>query len=373
MTKIPGVVILFSILIFHCQNIKAGEGQGKFIARFIDRRIIFFCIFFAGFYILGNPGIIRALRGVIHWAFSFVEVTGSAQFRPEFPQPQPVEPLFLYYFNVIFPTRYLILNIFSWGGIIISFHRRMWRTLPLAVFVAIYLALLSRSKDVELIYPRYILPLLPFFFVYAGIFIDFLVKLPVPSEKFKKVVIGVFVAISFYLPLKDTMAFDRKLGLTDTRTLAEAWADKNIDVTDKIIIEGSLYKASTISIPLKMKPELVDEAMSEYFQNNDPTEAKSNFYKILKKSLRDRKTYHLILTGNRDQLQQTLRQKDVDFIILRDKTMAAMNTKANLKLFPELAQVVAWAASDDFVLVKKFAANDETKGPTLLVYKRRKS
>lgn len=76
---------------------------------------------------------------------------------------------------------------------------------------------------------------------------------------------------------------------------------------------------------------------------------------------------------NKDQLRDALRNKIGDFIILRDEIKRAFEIEENWIQFPQLSQLISWTESGDFELVKVFEPNKETRGPKLLVYKRKNS
>ena len=369
-TKITGAVIFFPILFFHYRNTKLETNKFSVIRFLFDKRIIFFGLSFALFYIIFNPGIIFHIKGLYYWLFSFIDFSNSVLVKPQFPQPAFTGSLLYYYLNVIFPARYILLTIFILGGVVVGFKDKFPGRYSFLTFTAVYLFFLSNSKSIELVYPRYILPLTPIFFIYAAIFVSFL-RNHFAKNSFGKMAIAVLIAVSVFFPIKDTVSFNQDLTKPDTRTIAKQWVFEHISANNKIIIEGSLYKVSTVTVPLQMNPDLVDDAMAEYLQGNNSDSKKAGFYRILKKSLRNKKNYHLILTANRQQLSKALSHRDVDYIIILEKTAKlVMAIDENKILFPELFQVVSWAQSSDFELVKSFKPGTKTTGPSLLIYKR---
>lgn len=373
MTKIPAAVIFFPVLLFHYRNLKFESRGVNLKSYFFDARLLCFSLVFLSVYLLGNPGIIIKFKGIMHWALSFFTFWDNVSMGPEFPQLTRHDSLVLYYFNVIFPLRYMILNILIWGGMIFSFKKiHSSKNYLFLSFLIPYCFFLCTSKSVEHIYPRYILPLVPILSIYAAIFLDLLTKkLSKTTSYYAKIITPVLLIVAFFPTIKDTLAFETDRTKPNTQTIAKEWVDENISEDSVIFIEGGLYKVSACTVPLKIKPALVDEIMSEYFAEDENPGNKVKFYEILKKALRYQKTYHLILTSNTRQLLHALNTGTGDYVILRDTTKKAFIADSNRKMFPHLYRLVSWTDSGDFELIKVFEPTDKMRGPRLLVYKRK--
>ena len=369
MTKIPGAVILFPVLIFHYRNIKSESSKVSLKSYLFDKRFLYFSLVFLIVYISGNPGIIIKLKSTIYWAFSFFNLSDTASVAPEFPQPNPPESFIIYWLSILFPFKYMALNIFVWGGMVFSFKRMYLKHYLFLAFLIPYFFFLCSSKSIEHIYPRYILPLTPILSIYGGIFIDYLSEKSVKRPYIKIIILALIIAAIFPV-IKDTIALDEDFTKLDTRTIAKVWVEENIPNDSIIIIQGSLYKASTLTVPLKIKADVVDQIMSEYISKNEKSGEKGRFYEILKKSLNTQKTYHLILTGNNQQLLGALNKGTINYIILRDKTKRLLMLETNREIFPELYGLTVWLDSDDFELIKIFEPTKKIVGPKLLIYKR---
>jgi len=367
MTKIPGAVILLPVLVFHYRNIKSQSRTVGFKSYFFDKRFLSFALVFSMLYVLGAPGIIIKFKGIIHWLFSFFMLNDTASQAAAFPHLNRPESLLRYYLNVIFPLKYITLNILIWGGMILSFKWRNSIHYLFFSFLIPYFFFLCTSKSTIHIFPRYILPLIPFLFIYTGIFLENFAK-RLAERPYTKPVIPILIIIAILPVMKDTIAFDRDLKKPDTRTLANAWIGQNVSPDSIIIIEGRLYGVISGTAPLKMKPALVDEIMSPYFSESKNPGSKAKFYEILKRSLTSQKTYHLILTGNRKQLLDALNNGNVDYVILRQR---ALKLAGYSDLFPDLSRLISWVNSDDFQLIKVFEPDDKTTGPKLLLFKKK--
>jgi hypothetical protein len=371
MTKIPGAVILLTVAIFHFKNIDRYSLLEKFKGYLLDKRIWYFAAVFTVVFLAGNPGIISKLPGIVSWLLSFFNFKDSLAPVPEFPQvDRPVSSI-QYYLNIIFPMRMLILNLFIWGGIIVSFFRNYPKQYLFLSFLIPYFFFLSTSKNIEHIYPRYALPMVPILCIYGGVFLDYVIQ-KFGKFAYVRTIIVALLIICVFPVIKKTIAFDQGLTKPDTRTIAKIWVHQNISTDNIVIIEGSIVNTSPTTVPLKVKPDIIDIILSRLTKNKN-IEGKKKFFEIFKKSLKNEKTYKLILMYNKDQLRDALRSKIGDFIILRDKTKRALEIEENWIQFPQLSQLVSWTKSGDFELVKVFEPNKETRGPKLLVYKRKNS
>jgi 4-amino-4-deoxy-L-arabinose transferase-like glycosyltransferase len=369
MTKIPGAVIILPFLLFHWQNLPYETKTLKVKTFFLDRRIWYYGLSFAFVYLCGNPGILLRAKEVFTWLFSFFVLSPASSMPPEFPQSSQAEPLILYYLGILFPWRLILLSLLIWSGFILGLKRYRNVNYLSILFLVPYFFFLTRSKSAEHIYPRYVLPMVPILCIYGGVAVDFIFQ-KLKKTPIKRALSLTVTALAVVVPLQLAVSFDMELKKLDIRTYSKIWVEKNIRSDKTIIMEGDLYKVSTSTIPLLMKPEVVEEVMSGYLENN-ASSMKEKFYITYKSYLATQKTYRLILSGNKSQLKDALENNQGDFIILREKTIKLLDLKANQKIFPELHKLVTLAKSVDFFEWKKFVKNSSYRGPTLIVYKRK--
>lgn len=366
MTKTPAAVVVLTVLVFHFINLKSELASLSLRSYLFDKRLLYFVIIFSAVFILGNPGFILHLKNTILWLFSFFSsIDGNSQTNL-YPHLNRPKSLFQYYFNVIFPVSYMVMNIVIFGGIIVSFIKRYSFHFLFLSFLIPYFFFLCTSKSVLHVFPRYVLPLTPLFFIYAGLLIDHLIK-KFGRISYIKFAIAALLVLAVLPITNNTFALVRDYSKPDTRTLAKAWVDENIPANSIIIIEGRLYSVILGTVPLKIKPSIVDEVMAPYINENNYSESKGKFYEILKKSLKTQKTYHLILIGNRKQLLDALNNRNVDYVILRERALTLGSYK---EVFPEMHRLISWVNSKEFELIKLFEQDKKTRGPKLRIYKR---
>ena len=371
MTKIPGAVIIFPILLFHYNNLKSEHSKVTFKSYFCDSRLLMFSVIFTVVYILGEPGIIFQFKGLVRWGISFI--------NPFTPVSESISsrlydiksPVRIYLIDQ-FPIRYFLTTIFICGGFIVCLKQFSYRKYLFLLFLIPYFFFLFSSKSKELVYARYLLPIMPILFVYVGIFLEYLLNVVDKRRVYWKILIFTVLMFSIYPLLKDSIAFDIDKTRPDTRTLAKEWVEKNIPSDSVIYIEGGGDKPSTMTVPLNLKPEHIDGIILDTLAESgeEMSDKKNKFYEIKKKSLQNKKTYHLILTYNKKQLVAALNQGIGDYVILRDKTKNTFNFDVNRKRFSEIHRLLSWVDSDDFKLIKEFKTTRKLTGPKILIYER---
>ncbi|MCP4269140.1 MAG: phospholipid carrier-dependent glycosyltransferase [Candidatus Brocadiaceae bacterium] len=370
MTKITAAVVIFPIFYFHFCNIKLECSRVTAKSYILNKRFIMFLVVLAVVYILGNPGILVKFGGIVKWAGSFVNPY-AANRDSLYPQlSNRSDSPFNYYLGVLFPVKYFILTIFIFGGFFICLRKYCGKQLFL-FFLIPYCFFLVSSKSKELIYARYVLPIIPILFIYAGVFFEYLLK---PAGKFRiyrYMLITTILIGGIYPVLKDSIVFDMNKVKPDTRTLAKEWVEKNIPADSVVYITGGLTHPSTMTVSLNMNPELMDEMIFDrlLLTGEIMSSKKDKFYQIKKKVLVEKKTFHLVLTHNRKQLENALNKKMGDYIVLTGKAKGPFTLDANRETFPEIYRLLKWADSDDFKLINTFKPTKGLTGPVILIYK----
>ncbi len=369
-TKISGAIILLPIAIFHYQNLKA-ENKINIKSYFFDRRFLFFIGFFIVIYLIGSPGIIIKFKEIFKWALSFLNpsATSSATFsNPVIPASQSK---FSYYMSAIFPKNYLLLDLFIVGGIIIGVIKNRKNSYLFLSFILAYIFFLVSSKSQVHIFSRYILPVTPILCYYAALFMEYMRKKFLRDKMYGNALFIAVLIVVIYAPVNETIRFDIEKTKTDTRMLAKDWVEKNVPRNSVILLEGELVSASTMTVPLKLQSEMVDEILREYIGKDKKEGSKDKFYYLMKKALRDVSTHHLIFTYNRWQVADAFKKRNIEYAILRNDFLIAFSYEENKKRLPELYGLYRWITSEDFRLEKVFEPNEKVTGPKLIIYKKK--
>lgn len=370
MTKIPGAVVLFSVILFHWKNLRDENTKIKIKHFLFEKRIIVLASVAALIYIIGNPGFAYKIKEYILWFLSFFDTSPEALKPSKFPLSTLHESFFAFYLKTLFPWKYLAINILVFLGFILSFRKKVLNTFILLAAAAPYVFFLFSSKKVELVYARYTLPLVPIMGIYFGIACEYL------TDKMRKktaglLLVATFISAALVPALYDVFIFNSNKLKPDTRTIAEEWVNQNVKQNEIIILEGSYYHASPVTVPLKINPVVLDE-ISSYDDIQKEADKRNIFYRMLRESLENQKTYHLILTYNESQMEKALADKNGDFIILRENLVDACDMDQNRQTFQTVCRLVSWANSDEFKLLQKFEKNADSTGPTLILYQRNK-
>lgn len=369
MTKITGAVVLFPALLFHFKNLKDEKGRVRLKDYFNDLRLYVFVGIAIIVYIVGNPGVVYKIKSQFLWMLSFFNVGSGVEKVPEFPLVNKQTSLLKYYAGVLFPLKYFGLALFIWAGAVLGFKWRLFNTVILMSLVVPLIFFLGTSHSIEHVYPRYLLPLTPVLAIFFGVSCQILIKY-VQKNIFRAIFLGFLLVLFLFPAIRDIVIFDTNLTKPDTRTIADKWFYDTVNASDTIILEGSYYKASPVTVPLKMKPEVLDEITS-YDDIKDASDKRGMFYRALRKSLMTGKGYNLVLIYNERQLRNSLTEKKGDYIVLRESLINACHLDHNIKAFPDVCRLVSWAESQDFKMIKKFEKNEIITGPTMLVFQRR--
>jgi hypothetical protein len=375
MTKIPGAVILLSALVYHLYNTRFVLSETTPRSQLIDARFVYFVLSFSLCYLIGNPGFLFKSKKIAFWVLSIIVPenilhSSSASTVLKWPLAHIKSPLD-HYMNALFPWKYGLMTLAICSGLALSLKKNRGRELIFLSFLLPYFGFLIASKDPDHIFSRYTLPMLPVLFLYAGVALDFVVRAVKDNLPFGKTAILVLVLLPVFIPLlKDSVEFDFSITKPDTRTIAKAWIENNISPDKTIVIEGTLITASSMTVPLQLNPDLINEFFYRYANNYEDSTIKNKFYHIKKLSLRGQKTYHLIFTMNKEQLEEALKEKSFDYVILRENLIQAFALEQSRQSFPEINELIEVLGSGNFQLIKSFTSGSHLKGPSLFIYKK---
>jgi 4-amino-4-deoxy-L-arabinose transferase-like glycosyltransferase len=361
--KITGGVILFSVLAFHYGNIKL-ENRISTKSFFIDKRLVLFWLVFTVVLFLVEPGYLLRIKNIAVWVLSFFRLVnpdqGSSLKWPIYPRTP-----WAYYLSTLFPFKYWAISAAALIGLVLSL--RIPRREILLAFLIPYLFFLFSSQSKELVFGRYLMPVLPILCIYSGLALERLLEISQTRLKYGLLVFIIALGFTVYPLIDDSVALDLGLSKPDTRTVAKIWVQDNIPVKSKIYIEGTGLTPSASTVPLRMDPDFIDEST----RNEDGDSLKGEYYRAMKESLKNGPTYRLIMINNARQLSEALKYKTGDYVILNGAIIGKFRLKINQDSFPEIFQLLLWVDSEECRLIKVFQPDEVTEGPTILIYKRK--
>jgi hypothetical protein len=373
MTKISAGPVLFSILVFHCLNIRSDSKGVGYRSYFLDWRLLFFILVFSTVYLLGEPGILFQYKKIANKFLSFFQFSGKAV-ESGTSLLWPIDPdqssPAVYYLRVLFPLRYILLLLLSIAGFLFSCRAGFSRNMIFMTFLVSYAFFLIASNRPELVFSRYLLPILPILCVYVGISIETIWNTVGDKRIYTKILAVFLVALLFFPLIRDSIAKGRGFTRPDNRTLANDWVEDNIPSEALIYIQGGIISASTMTVPIKINPDQIDGVLSKYYSNEMGEPEKNRFYEIMKRSLKTKKTYNLVLTGNEGWLSDALEKKIGDYVILTGHIKSLFSHEPNKKNFPAMHRLISWVDSKDFSLIKVFKKSGRVSGPEILIYER---
>jgi Dolichyl-phosphate-mannose-protein mannosyltransferase len=362
--KITGAVILFGVLAFHYGNIKLENKTVSPITFFVDNRLALFLVVFVVVLFSAEPGYLITIKHTVVWGLSFFRLAdsgrGSLLKWPIYPRTP-----WVYYLQSLFPLKYWAFSIFVLIGVILSF--KISRREILLAFLIPYLFFLFTSQSKELVFARYLLPVLPILYIYSGLGLQWMLGLCQRQLSHAPIVFIVALSITIYPLIIDSIAYDLRLTKPNTRTIAAKWVEDNIPVKSRIYIEGTGITPSASTVPLRIDPDSIDESE----RNKAGDSLKGEYYKAMKESLKTGPTYRLIMINNAGQLSEALQNKTGDYAILNSAIKGKFSLEINQKSFPEIFHLLLWVDSGDFELIKIFQPDEQTVGPRILIYKRK--
>jgi len=218
-TKYPGVLVIFPMLIIHFLNII--DSRQKLSKLILDKRIIFFILVCAFFYLLGNPhtllsygkfkeGLLRCIR---IFRFGDRNVMDIGWFH---------HLKFSLFYGLGWPLFFT-----SLAGFIVIIKTNFRRALLLCSFPVVYYAVFGQGYNVFL---RYALPLVPFFCIAAAVFTADIMGYLERHLKARLVKIAVFlIPVLIILPsVYNILCFDSLLSKKDNRLIAGEWVNSNL-------------------------------------------------------------------------------------------------------------------------------------------------
>lgn len=369
MTKIPSAIIILSVLVFHYTTLNNEKIKITPFLYISDRRFMVFSLIFVLVYVVGVPGVLFKAKGILQWGISFFSSKNPVAASPAWPHIYRSDSVLEYYIKWLFPLRYILITLFTIIGVILGTQKSPSKSLIFLTFILPYFYFLCNTKSIVHVFSRYLLPITPVLSLFAAIGITFVLEQSTNYTRYLKSLLFLLLALTIFPPLLDSVRYDFRRTLPDTRTIAREWVINTIPSNSKILLEGNIIVPETTTVPLRIKLEMVDGILLHYIASSEHENPKGKFYSVLKKVLSKQHTHHLILTGNKFQLEKALLDRDVDYVILRSEFIESFEFEQNRKSFPYFYKLVTWVQSNEFKLIMEFKPNGSVAGPRLLVYK----
>jgi hypothetical protein len=235
-----------------------------------------------------------------------------------------------------------------------------------------YCFFLLSSKSAEHVYSRYVLPILPVLFLYAGWALDE-ISSHFKINSTKKIVTTAILIVAIAIPLYDTVIFNLSLAGPDTRTEAKSWFDQNVSSEAIVVIEGSFFATSHVGPPLPQNPKSIEKYIQTAIskESENIAEMKNSYYDAFISANKNKpKTYNLIFTYHDPRLTDVIEHKLGDYVVVRERSLKRFKIPENQKLFPRLFQLAQLVESGQFQLIKQFKKERLGSGENLFVFKR---
>ena len=358
-TKFPAIILLIPITIAHISSTNAAKL--KFKGTFFGKEPLIFCLILISVIIAGAPGIIREFPNI------FARITSAASGAQVSEASVNIPPFYLFKFylsslNLAMGAPLLALSCI---GMIYAIYHRNKKIIILASFAIPFFLALSLIKNTELIYARYIMPILPAMAIFAAVaFYEILSRLPLKKTAIAAFAIGAIFIID---PGYKIIRKDYQLCQADTRTLAKQWVENNIPAGTKILIEGHSTKVIESTIPLRNCRKNIINSIKA-FEENEPGKA---MYLRLELKVLPKITYDLVFIGESSSVSALSHYKQIGikYFVLRANAYA----KSTKEKYQDMPDFISRLKKDpDIILVQSFRSDDWTMpGPDIDIYKLR--
>jgi len=136
--------------------------------------------------------------------------------------------------------------------------------------VANYIAISSSTAADSLFYPRYAIPIIVVLAVLVGrLFADLVRALPRGQVACGIAALSLLAA----WPLRAVIIADHALTLTDSRTIAKEWFERNVPAGSKVLVEGGKTGPKRESVQLLESRASLEERIA-YWKKVEPRQAK---------------------------------------------------------------------------------------------------
>ena len=282
----------------------------------------------------------------------------------------------------------LPLSVFGFAGLILILSKDIHKGMVFLSFPFLfYLHLVFFSQR----FPRYVLPLMPFFAVGAAYFIFEYLFCKVKYNFFKTIIVLIVFLLFIPLFIKAIKA-DRLFASSDTRVAAANWIKANLKLTDKIAVDHTFFRPAIIQ-----NEEQLKEKYAVIGKEYALKAIKDKKFKLVLEAQKQTKGYYLYFLSSEPQDQgqflatlpalpfdmHILKNKGIDYVVINysDRQTETESFYQNLKDNAEL--IVSFSPYNDnsvrysydtvattsLSLLSKEIFSRKKTGPALEIYK----
>ncbi|MVF11150.1 phospholipid carrier-dependent glycosyltransferase [Ketobacter sp. MCCC 1A13808] len=317
MTKMPGFILVFPFFVAHIVRQKS-ESRNILIAAF-DKKWILACILLALVYILGNPGILIYFKSVVLGVFqiykSQIASSDSSDIGGLNESGEALSPL-TFYIDAIFSSMGLVVFVIALVGMLVALLKPKIEAILLLLFGGVFFLALALSADPVLMFPRYVLPIIPVIVLFAAQFIVIVSELLSKHVHLDYSVLSiVFVALLAIGGVRGVIEENMRFSIQDSRTVSRNWIEENVPENATILVEGFTAQSFRGSTPILNSRENIQLAIQHFEETNQPGKAK---YFRLELEANTGKRYDLELYNNTNLTDLAgYLSKGVEYIVLR--------------------------------------------------------
>jgi len=365
MTKIPAIIVLLSVLMAHYMRMKKERKSNLDILRSKKMWVGFSVLLVVT--AIGNPGFFKMIFKIIS---ELGEIGHQQTKSTSDPFPIRTYNIWLFYLKSLQESFGFPLLILSLLGTIYAVCKRNVEDIILAAFIIVTYVLTCLSNNAELIYSRYSLPLHIVLPIFAA---RFLYEI---SNAFKRKEAAIFIGVlMIIIPVYNAVEHNNLISKKDTRSIAKEWVDKNIPPGAFVVIEGSQYDASYLTIPINNSPSRVVYLLDLYNKRDKEmgkeVSSKNSFYQRSIEVLKTKITYNLLLTESEFSPLKSLDdylEKGAEYFVVRPESLKQFSFGKNYKRYPNVGNFYRDIVKGDrVVLIKRFTPRGNP-GPAIDIY-----
>jgi 4-amino-4-deoxy-L-arabinose transferase-like glycosyltransferase len=360
-TKMPAILLVIPLTIahfFHEHNRPSGV-RGYFL----NRRLWGAATIFLSVYVALTPGIIVNFAKESSFVLGLLGFGGDVESLQvdvtDAPALASKSNLFKYYALELLKSMTLPVFILSLFGITWSIWKRRSVDIVLLSFATSVYLIASVSSSTDLVYARYILPIIPVVSILTARFLS--ESTVIIFSRSTSQVVALVACVIALIPAVHIVQADIHMLKPDTRIVAKDWIDENIPSGSRIFIEGATVRPYEQTVPLKYSRDNLLRAI-EYFRESEP--GKARYFELELRTLGGA-TFDLVTVAP-DKLRSVQHYKDsgVQYLILRPLEYLRSSKRV---AWPAFVQEVR--DDPDIFLLKTIEPNGiDLKGPHIEIY-----
>lgn len=371
-TKLPAILLILPLVIAHSYHVANFPNGSRF--SFFSRPLLLAIATFLSAYVIATPGILIYFEGVALFVLNslglFIENSADSV-GPIDPRYEMFSEFnyYRYYIEKIMESMTLPVFLVCLLGLAWGLWRRRQSDIVLVSFAIVVFVFAALTSTPDMLYPRYILPVIPVLVVLGGMVVTDMTNIPFIK---KKALVG-FLATSALalIPMYRIVIANQHLVMPDTRIIAREWIHQNISPGSKIFIEGATVRPIESTVPLQYSKKNILEGI-EHFRDTNP--GKARYFElelqVLESQSPEKKTYDLVSVHyfGLEPLQSYI-DGGVEYFILRPDAYGPRTKHFDWPIF-----VSEIRSNPRIRLLKKFQPNHtSTRGPMIEIYSRTSS